>query len=120
MTTMRMMVNRRSPLRYSSPLAALLTGPALPARGNRPSTSRPRAAAEESSGHPEDPFRPFNKAMFTFNDWLDTSAVEPAARGWDFVMPHPVQRGISNFYDNLLFRSGFANDLMQGEIDLRS
>ena len=113
---MRMMGNRRSPLRYLA-LAALLTGVALPA-GGEPADDEPTGgAAEEPPGHPEDPFRPFNKAMFTFNDWLDTNAVEPAARGWDFVMPHPVQRGISNFYDNLLFPIRFANDLMQGEID---
>ena len=113
---MRMMGNRRSPLRYLA-LAALLTGVALPAWGEPADDEPTEGAAEESSGHPEDPFRPFNKAMFTFNDWLDTNAVEPAARGWDFVMPHPVQRGISNFYDNLLFPIRFANDLMQGEID---
>src|SRR4030095_8530411 len=111
-----MMETRTSPLR-SLAFAPLLTGAPLPAWGDPPDDEPTEGAAEESSGHPEDPFRPFNKAMFTFNDWLDTNAVEPASRGWDFVMPHPVQRGISNFYDNLLFPIRFANDLMQGEID---
>jgi phospholipid-binding lipoprotein MlaA len=80
----------------------------------------PAAGTSDDSGEPsgdEDPFRPFNRAMFDLNDWLDTNALEPAARGWDFVFPDPVEESIANFYDNLLFPVRFANDLLQAEID---
>lgn len=71
---------------------------------------------EEASGD-EDPFQPWNRAMFSVNDTFDEYLLEPTARGWDFVMPHIVQRSISNFFDNLLFPIHFANNLLQGEID---
>lgn len=75
------------------------------------------APADSSDVPDEDPFRPFNRAMFDFNDWLDTNALEPAARGWDFVVPDPVEESIGNFYDNLLFPIRFVNDVLQAEVD---
>lgn len=74
------------------------------------------ADPEEATGN-EDPFQPFNRAMFSVNDTFDEYVLEPTARGWDFVLPHPVQRGIGNFYDNLLFPIHFVNNLLQGELD---
>lgn len=65
----------------------------------------------------EDPLQPFNRAMFAFNDTFDDHVLEPAARGWDFVLPHRAQTSIANFYDNLLFPIHFVNNVLQGEID---
>lgn len=93
------------------------------------STTRSWADAESEGGsdaptaeelaveHQDDPFRPFNRAVFEFNDWLDGHALEPAARGWDYVVPDPVQTSIGHFFENLLFPIRFANDLLQAEID---
>lgn len=64
-----------------------------------------------------DPFEPWNRAMFSVNDTFDEYLLEPTARGWDFVMPHIVQRSISNFFNNLLFPIHFANNVLQGEVD---
>jgi len=41
--------------------------------------------------------------------------LEPAAKGWDFVLPHPVQRSVSRFFDNLRFPINFLNDGLQGK-----
>src|SRR5215470_11516559 len=48
-----------------------------------------------------DPWEPFNRKMFWVNDKLDVYALEPVARGWDYVTPDVVQRGISRFFNNL-------------------
>ena len=48
--------------------------------------------------HPDyDPWEGFNRGIFTFNDKLDEYGLEPVARGWDYVVPHPVQSCISRF-----------------------
>lgn len=52
--------------------------------------------------------------MFGFNDTLDRYALEPVARGWDYVMPDPVQRSLAHFFTNLRFPIVLANDILQG------
>lgn len=60
-----------------------------------------------------DPWESLNRKTFWVNDKLDVYALEPMARGWDYVMPDPVQRSISHFFYNLLFPVVFVNDLLQ-------
>ena len=62
---------------------------------------------------PWDPWEPFNRKVFVFNDQLDHFVLEPVATGWDFVMPHRVEICIDNFFENLLFPMHFTNDLLQ-------
>lgn len=62
--------------------------------------------------------RPFpldgvNRGIFWFNDQLDVHVLEPAARGWDWLWPDPVQRGFNNFFDNLRFPIVLVNDVLQ-------
>ena len=73
--------------------------------------------SSSSEAFEADPLQPWNRTMFAFNDNFDRYAVEPAARGWDFVLPHVVQRSISNLFKNTLFPVHFANNLLQGEVD---
>jgi phospholipid-binding lipoprotein MlaA len=62
-----------------------------------------------------DPWEKYNRKMFWFNDQLDSYALEPIARGWDYVVPNPVQRGFLNFFNNILFPVVFVNDVLQGK-----
>lgn len=62
-----------------------------------------------------DPIEGFNRKIFWFNDKVDQYALEPVAKGWDFIAPDPVQRGISNFFDNLRFPINTINDVLQGK-----
>lgn len=62
-----------------------------------------------------DPWEGLNRKTFWVNDKLDVYALEPIARGWDYVMPDPVQRSISRFFYNLLFPVVFVNDLLQAK-----
>ena len=68
-------------------------------------------ADEQRTVH--DPWEPMNRGIFAFNDGLDRWLLEPIAIGWDFVVPHPVQRGISNVFANLATPRRVANDLLQ-------
>jgi phospholipid-binding lipoprotein MlaA len=62
-----------------------------------------------------DPIEPVNRRVFWFNDKLDTYILEPTARGWNWLMPAPVQRSISRFFDNVRFPVIALNDLLQGK-----
>lgn len=79
-----------------------------------PSKGVPAGAAADPAG---DPLEPFNRAMFTFNERFDEYLLKPAATGWDYVLPRPVERGVANFFDNLRFPIRFVNELLQGSID---
>ncbi len=62
-----------------------------------------------------DPWEPMNRGIFAFNETLDKYAIEPVAKGWDFVLPEIVQTGIGNFFDNLNMPIVFANDVLQAK-----
>ncbi|WP_322048209.1 VacJ family lipoprotein [Paraburkholderia sp. J67] len=65
---------------------------------------------------PGDPFEPANRAIFKFNDALDTHIAQPIAKGYQKVTPQPMRQAISNFFSNLGDISNFANDLLQLKI----
>jgi phospholipid-binding lipoprotein MlaA len=71
--------------------------------------------AARPNGAANDPLEPLNRKIFWFNDKADVYAIEPVARGWNFVMPLPVQHSVENFFDNLDFPSLFVNDVLQGK-----
>jgi phospholipid-binding lipoprotein MlaA len=64
---------------------------------------------------PRDPYEPFNRAMFTFNEGLDTMLLKPVATGYDTVLPRPVKTSVSNFFDNIADLPIAANHLLQGK-----
>jgi len=70
-----------------------------------------------TSGNQKDPIEGFNRAMFSFNEGLDTVLIKPVAQGYDAVMPTPVRTGVTNFFGNIAdFFIGF-NNLLQGKPD---
>ena len=60
-----------------------------------------------------DPFESYNRAMFSFNDGLDTYFLRPVAEGYDTVVPSPVKTGVSNFFSNIGDIFVILNDLLQ-------
>jgi phospholipid-binding lipoprotein MlaA len=72
------------------------------------------ARAGEGTGE-HDPWEPFNRAMFTFNDGVDRWVLEPVAKGYDFVVPDPVERSVSNFFQNLRVPINGVNGFLQGK-----
>ncbi len=64
-----------------------------------------------------DPFSPFNRAMFQFNDRMYWWVLKPVATGYKEVVPTPARSGIRNFFDNLAAPLRFVNCLFQGKVD---
>jgi len=62
---------------------------------------------------PEDPLESFNRAMYSFNDTLDQAVLKPVAQGYNAVLPSPVNKGVSNFFNNLEDIVVVFNDLLQ-------
>jgi phospholipid-binding lipoprotein MlaA len=54
-----------------------------------------------ASTNPRDPFEKFNRAMFTFNDTVDRTALKPVATAYKKATPSFVQTGVNNFFGNL-------------------
>ncbi len=62
---------------------------------------------------PGDPLEPFNRSMFEFNRTLDTYVGKPLARGYRRITPEPLDRGITNFFNNLDEIPTALNNLLQ-------
>ncbi|MFW5969871.1 MAG: VacJ family lipoprotein [Halofilum sp. (in: g-proteobacteria)] len=59
------------------------------------------ATAPDRGGEPNDPLEPVNRRVHAFNQVFDRNIAQPVARGYNAVLPRPVNHGISNFFRNL-------------------
>jgi len=76
----------------------------------------PFARADEGTGDEYDPWEPMNANIFEFNLKVDRFVLKPVAKGYDFILPNPVQVGISNIFSNLRFAPRFLNNVFQGKL----
>ncbi len=60
-----------------------------------------------------DPIEGFNRTMYKFNDTLDTYALKPAAKGYQWAVPQPVRESVTNFFSNIGDVYIAANNLVQ-------
>jgi phospholipid-binding lipoprotein MlaA len=67
--------------------------------------------------NPVDPFENFNRAMFTFNDKVDETALKPTAELYQKVAPDFVQTGVGNFFGNIGDVWTAVNELLQGKVE---
>lgn len=65
--------------------------------------------------NPADPFEPFNRKVYQFNNVLDRAILKPSAKAYRTVLPPPVRKSINNFYNNLDLIPTVGNDLLQAE-----
>jgi phospholipid-binding lipoprotein MlaA len=63
----------------------------------------------------KDPIEGFNRAVFAFNEGLDTVLIRPAAIGYEAVLPSPVRTGVTNFFSNIGDIFIAVNNLLQGK-----
>ncbi|GLK60840.1 MULTISPECIES: MlaA family lipoprotein [Azotobacter] len=61
----------------------------------------------------QDPWETFNRAIFRFNDTLDTYFMKPVAKGYQAIAPQFVEDGVHNAYRNIGEVGNLANDLLQ-------
>lgn len=62
---------------------------------------------------PRDPLEPYNRAAFRFNMDFDKAFVQPVAKGYQAVTPEPVDRGVTNFFNNLADVTSAVNNVLQ-------
>lgn len=88
------------------------------APGAKPSDEYGDVAADgpvEASRQIADPIKPFNVAMYHFNDKLYFYAWKPVSRGYKYVVPEEVRGLVSSFYENLKAPGRIINNLLQGK-----
>ena len=73
-------------------------------------------SAANSSDDERDPVESVNRAVFAFNQGLDTVLIRPVAVGYEFVLPTPIRTGVSNFFDNIGDVFVGVNNLLQGKV----
>lgn len=94
------------------PADAVSTDPEAPV--DDPATTASTALDDEPLPPPQkDPLEGFNRAMFTFNDTLDTYLLKPIATLYNKIMPVPLNKGIHNVFFNINTLPTIANDLLQ-------
>lgn len=65
--------------------------------------------------HNPDPWQGFNRAIFTFNDVVDRWTLKPLAKAYKFVMPDPLEVGVSNIFSNVMEVPNTLNGVLQGD-----
>ncbi|MGB5080945.1 MAG: VacJ family lipoprotein [Burkholderiales bacterium] len=73
------------------------------------------AGCATSGENPRDPLEPLNRAVFGFNDSVDSAVIKPVATGYRAVVPGIVRTGVSNFFSNLEDVWVAVNDVLQGK-----
>jgi phospholipid-binding lipoprotein MlaA len=65
------------------------------------------------TGHPSDPLEIGNRKVDAFNQEFDKAVAKPVAKGYRKITPDPLDRGITNFFNNLADVPSAANNLLQ-------
>ena len=100
------------PVPVAAPFSRAFAVPAPEPLGRPP----PSFAPAPGPGLPEqviDPLEPINRAIFDFNDVVDTLIFRPVAAVYGFIAPDLVKRSVRNFFANLNAPVILANDLLQ-------
>ena len=64
---------------------------------------------------PHDPWEPFNRSVFEFNEGLDAYVLKPVVAGYRFVLPEFIRDGIYNFFSNYSDIYTALQNLLQGK-----
>jgi len=64
---------------------------------------------------PRDPFEPFNRGVYSFNEGVDRAILQPVARGYRAVLPQFIRSSVSNFFSNINDVVVALNNLLQGK-----
>lgn len=62
-----------------------------------------------------DPLQPLNRGMFKVNDVLYTVLFRPISKGYQFLFPKPVRKGIDNAFENVKYPVRVVNCALQGK-----
>jgi len=62
-----------------------------------------------------DPLEPWNRAMYSVHETVDTAVIKPVAQAYVRNTPEPVRTGVSNFFGNIDDLFSGINDVLQGK-----
>lgn len=70
-----------------------------------------------ANGEIYDPWEPYNRAVFVFNDGVDTVLLNPLTEVYRFVVPDAFRIAIANVLNNIKSPVYLANELLQGDFE---
>lgn len=73
------------------------------------------AGEDDLDENAQDPFEPFNRAVFAFNELFDRLAFRPVARGYVRAVPPAARMGVANALTTLISPQTIVNDFLQGK-----
>ncbi len=73
------------------------------------------ATTGSTSSDARDPLEPNNRVAPQFNEVLDRAILRPVARGYQRVVPEPLQIGVSNVFFNAKYPVTMVNNALQGK-----
>lgn len=65
----------------------------------------------------DDPFEPFNRAMFGVHEAVDEAVMKPLIDVYVAAVPKLIRTGISNFFNNIDDLFSGVNSMLQGKFD---
>jgi phospholipid-binding lipoprotein MlaA len=68
---------------------------------------------EQTAAVNPDPWQGLNRAIFSFNTYVDKYTLKPLAKGYNLITPRFVRRGVSNVFSNLGEVTNLLNNLLQ-------
>ncbi|WP_286263224.1 MlaA family lipoprotein [Thalassotalea atypica] len=84
-----------------------------------PTVALPKDTNEENLNNDIlDPFEGFNRRMYYFNAKADEHVILPVVKGYQAVTPDFVEKGVSNFFNNLGEVPTFINSVLQLKIGI--
>jgi phospholipid-binding lipoprotein MlaA len=75
------------------------------------------SACASAPGRVDDPFEPFNRAMYAVNKPIDDHVMRPIAQAYVDYVPKLVRQGVSNVFGNIDDLFSGINSLLQGKTD---
>jgi len=74
-------------------------------------------ASTTKRGAIDDPFEPFNRAMYAVNEPLDKYFARPIAEAYVAIVPSLIRQGVTNYVNNIDDFFSAINGLLQGKLD---
>jgi len=71
------------------------------------------ASVPDEYRDPRDPLESYNRGMHKFNRAVDNAITKPVAKGYKAITPDPLDRGITNFFNNIADVTSAVNNLLQ-------
>jgi phospholipid-binding lipoprotein MlaA len=71
------------------------------------------ASVPDEYRDPRDPLESYNRGMYKFNQAVDDAVMKPVAKGYKAITPDPLDRGITNVFNNIADVTSAVNNLLQ-------